>query len=306
MNRLACALIAGACLFTAAAVPLRAPAATVASPPAASESFDSGMLHVDKYGTGAKSIVFIPGLASGTWTWTEQIYHFSPKYTVYAVTLPGFDGRPINREPDLFAAFARDFFAMLDAHKIEKPIVVGHSLGGTLAILLAEQHSDRLSGIVAVDGLPVFPAAAQMTPEQRNAMGTSAAATLSGMTHDQLIAYETKYMAAIGTTNAALATSLAQRTARSDPDAIAAWAKQDVETDLRADLPKVTVPFVEIMPYASPSSYTQADTLHFYEMLVNGAPRVTVVPIEPARHFAMLDQPQQFDADLTQFLSTVP
>ena len=305
MHRLACALIACACLFTAVSRPSYASAATIAQAPPPAESFDSGMLHVDKYGTGAKSIVFIPGLASGTWSWSEQIAHFSPAYTVYAITLPGFDGLPKSSESDLFAAFSRDFIAMLDARKIERPVVVGHSLGGTLAILVAEEHPDRLAGIVAVDGLPVFPAAAQLTPEQRKAMGASAVANLSGMTHEQLLAYQTKYMAAIGTTNSSLATSLAQLTAKSDPTAIAAWVRQDVETDLRGDLGKITIPFVEIMPYAAPSPYSQTDTLHFYQMLVTGAPHATVVPIAPARHFVMLDQPQQFDDELTQFLSTV-
>ena len=302
MNSAFRALLAAACLFSAVATTINASAAEIASQPQAAESFDSGMLHVDRYGTGAKTLIFIPGLASGTWTWYEQIAHFSPDYTVYALTLPGFDGRTASTEPNLFAAFSRDLLALLDSRHIVKPVLVGHSLGGTLSIFVAERHPEKLGGIVAVDGLPVFPTAAQSSPDQRKAMAASAAAGISSMTHDQLLAYQTNYMRTIGTTDAKFAPALAQLTAKSDPKAVAAWAREDLENDLRSGLGTITIPFMEIAPWASPSPYSQADTIGFYKMLVAGAPTVEVVPLSPARHFVMLDQPAQFDAALTRFL----
>ncbi|MEO9170045.1 MAG: alpha/beta hydrolase [Candidatus Baltobacteraceae bacterium] len=299
-------LLVAACLLNAVAMPLQAAAASALAPqPSAEESFDSGMLHVDRYGSGTKTLIFIPGLASGTWTWYEQIAHFSPDYTVYAITLPGFDGRAASTEPDLFAAFSRDFFAMLDSRHIDKPVVVGHSLGGTLAISLAEQHPEKLGAIVAVDGLPVFPTVAQSTPEQRQAAAAGMAAGIAGVTHAQMLAYQKQFMSTIGTVDTSFAPALANLTAKSDPKAVAAWVKEDVSTDLRADLSKITIPFMEVMPYASPSPYSQADTLSFYQMLVTGAPHVEVVTVSPARHYAMLDQPEKFDAALTQFLAKV-
>ena len=41
--------------------------------------------------------------------------------------------------------------------KIGKPVLVGHSLGGTLSLAFAAEHSELIAGVVAVDGLPVFP-----------------------------------------------------------------------------------------------------------------------------------------------------
>jgi pimeloyl-ACP methyl ester carboxylesterase len=126
------------------------------------DSFNAGTLHVDTYGHGPKNIVLIPGLASGPWAWFGTIDYLTAgdgvdKYTIYALTLPGFDGLPATKKTPLFDTFSSDFWALLDAKKIAKPVVIGHSLGGTLAISLAEQHPERLAGIVAVDGLPVFP-----------------------------------------------------------------------------------------------------------------------------------------------------
>src|SRR5262245_30886258 len=78
------------------------------------ESFDAGMLHVQKFGAGGRNVILIPGLSSGPWVWRDTIAKLSPTCTIYAITLPGFDGRPASQEKSLFAAFKRDFAAMLD------------------------------------------------------------------------------------------------------------------------------------------------------------------------------------------------
>ncbi len=91
-------------------------------------------------------MILIPGLASGPWSWYGTIAHFQPQYTIYSLTLPGFDGRPATTKTPLFDTFASDFTALLDQRKIDKPIVMGHSLGGTLAIMLGEQDAESAQG----------------------------------------------------------------------------------------------------------------------------------------------------------------
>ncbi|MBV8490281.1 MAG: alpha/beta fold hydrolase, partial [Candidatus Eremiobacteraeota bacterium] len=141
-------------------------------------TFDVGTLHVDEFGHGAQTLILIPGLGSGSWAWDGTIARFSSHYTIYVLTLPGFDGRAATKESPLFAAFAGDFWKLLADRKIDKPLVIGHSLGGTLAFLLAEEHPERLRAIVAVDGLPIFPAVANATADQRLAAADKMAATL--------------------------------------------------------------------------------------------------------------------------------
>jgi pimeloyl-ACP methyl ester carboxylesterase len=266
--------------------------------PKPQSSFDSGMLHVDVYGSGAQSIVFIPGLACGPWSWSEQIAYFSKTYTVYALTLPGFDGRPFGMpSDDLFAAFSTDFWTMLGAKDIVRPIVIGHSLGGTLAIDLAEEHPERLRAVVALDGLPVFPA----TDAQRATMAKRTDA-IASQTHDQFEAYEVRFMQ-MSTIDPAMAQPLAEESSASDPRAVAAWAKADLTADLRPELKNATLPLLELMPYVQPSLYTQEQSLGFYQSLLAGAPNVRVVAIPGARHFAMIDQPSEVDAATTEFLA---
>jgi pimeloyl-ACP methyl ester carboxylesterase len=300
--------IAGlALLFAARAAAAAGPFAPPAAPAA---SFDAGTLHIDKYGTGKQPLVLIPGLASGPWTWYGTIARFAPDYSVYVVSLPGFDGRAATDKKPLFAQFATDFWAMLAANKMERPVVVGHSLGGTLAIALAEEHPERLSGIVALDGLPVFPTLASATAKQREAAAADVAHRFASLSPDKELESEKRFMSTIGTNKPEVVEAAAKLAARSDPRAIAAWLQEDFANDLRPNLAKINIPFLEIIPYNAPDAkppmaYTKEQTLAFYRSLVAGAPKVTVVAIEPSRHFVMLDQPEEFYKSLRQFLSSI-
>jgi pimeloyl-ACP methyl ester carboxylesterase len=305
-NRLAGAFVAA--IFSVA--PLAAHAAALAPDPQRAESFDVGMLHVDRYGSG-DPIVLVPGLASGAWVWNALIPHLAAKHSVYAVTIAGFAGRPAAGVAS-FAAFDNDLTALLDQRHLVKPVLVGHSIGGTLAIGYAETHPDRIRAIVAADGLPIFPGMQQLTQQQREATGAQMAATVKVQTHDQLLAFEKGYMASVGVNDAALADQLATLSAQSDPPSIAAWLQADLAADLRPNLAKITVPVLEIAPYspaegnpAAPIRFTEPEKAAYYRTLLAGVAKLDVVTIAGARHFVMLDQPERFQKALDDFLARV-
>lgn len=300
------AAIAALALLLAAPVP--AAAASVPGLPAADAQFDAGSLHVLRFGRG-DPVVLLPGVTTGPWEWAGVIRHLAPSHTVYAVALPGFDGRP-PATPPLFERVPRDFWAMLDAQKIARPVVIGHSLGGTLAILLGEQHPEKLRAVVALDGLPIFPGMERITAEQRATVAQQQTAVIRSVTHDQFLAYEKQYMrSAGGVIDADLSDQIAALEANSDPAATAQWLGEDLASDTRAGLAKITVPLLEIVPYNapdlvnSPAQYTEDQKVAYYRTLLSGAPKLQVVSISPARHFAMFDQPDKLDAILDAFLA---
>lgn len=304
MRYLNIALQAAALGFLVAASAQLAQAGELAAAPTPAESFTSGTLHVDRYGSGAQSVILIPGLNCGPWVWYGTIAHLEPSYTVYAITLPGFDGQPSTDKRPLFETVSNDFWKLLDDRHITSPVVVGHSLGGTLAIYLAEQHPERLKSIVALDGLPVFPTTVTMTPEQRSASAQKVAALYAALSPEQLLAGSIAYMRS-ATMDPALVQPAAALEAKSDPKATAAWVEEDMSNDWRPELAKISIPMLEVMPYEpSPKNpYTQGQTLSFYQMILAGAPNAKVVAIAPSRHFAMLDQPERFYALLDAFLT---
>jgi pimeloyl-ACP methyl ester carboxylesterase len=278
--------------------------------PSPLQSYDVGTLHVDRFGKGEHALVLIPGLAGGPWVWSGIIARLSPNYSLYVVTLPGFDGRATVKEESLFAAFRRDFWEMLKTRRIEGPVVLGHSLGGTLAIALGEEHPERLSGIITADGMPLYTCFADMTAAQRKTAAKKLAGTLETLTKDSLLTSMKRYMRRFGANKPEMIEPAARLMARSDPQAMAAWVQEYTTVDLRPNLGKLTAPLLVIVPYdlseAKQSGLTTAkDKVDFYTEFLAGTPQVKVASITPSLHFMMLDQPEAFEKTVSEFLSSV-
>jgi pimeloyl-ACP methyl ester carboxylesterase len=281
----------------ALAFSLLAPAFSTAEP------FASGDLLVDRRGNGP-AVVLIPGLASGPWVWREVAPRLAKWHTVYLLTLPGFDGHAAKPGATL-ESLQQDLLALFEKEKLRKPVLVGHSLGGTLSLAFAASHSAKIAGVVSVDGLPVFPGTESMT--ERRTLADSTRAQFGAQTAEQFAAGQLMYMRTIGTLGEALAQELAPLAARSDVAATAEFAAQLMALDLRPSLPGITVPVTVISPFNAPDfariGIDEAGKTGYYRMLLNGVGKLDVVSISPARHFVMFDQPEKFGLALDQALA---
>ncbi|MDN5864885.1 MAG: alpha/beta hydrolase, partial [Gammaproteobacteria bacterium] len=246
------------------------------------------------------------------------IRHLRGDHVVYALTLAGFDGLPAPKEETgLLDQAAASLLKLIEDRNIDHPVLVGHSIGGTLAIRFAGEHNDLLSGVVAVDGLPVFPGAQDLTPEQRKARAKIFKARMAAMTPAQFKAQQSMYMKRVGVIDPAMAKCYARLTGKSGPVATGEYAANDYASDYRPGLKNITVPLLEIAPYYAPDARqtaartgspvrTAQDKADFYASLLANDPQAEVVTISPARHFVMLDQPQKFLHVLDNFLSRLP
>lgn len=274
--------------------------------PSARNQFEAGALHVETLGNKGSAVILIPGLACGTWAWRDTAPRLARDHVVYLLTLPGFDGRAPRAGATLDSLQA-DLLAFIETRKLDHPVLVGHSLGGTLSLAFAAAHSDRIAGVVAVDGLPVFPGT-ESAPD-RKAIADGTRAQFGAQTREQFEAGQQMYMRNIGVLAEPLATDLAALAARSDIGATADFAAQLMATDLRPKLAAITVPVVEISPFNAPDfahmGIDEAGKTGYYRMLLNGVAKLDVVSISPARHFVMFDQPEKFAAALDQALASM-
>jgi pimeloyl-ACP methyl ester carboxylesterase len=265
-----------------------------------------GALKVEKLGTKGPGVILIPGLASGAWVWRDTTPRIAKDHRVYLLTLPGFDGRAPQPGVTL-ETLASDLAALIEKENLDRPVLVGHSLGGTLALAFAAEHSALISGVIAIDGLPVFPGTENAPDRKVLADGTRA--QFSGQTREQFIGGQQWYMRTIGAISEPLALELAGLTARSDPGATGDFAAQIMAADLRPKLAAIRVPVVEISPFNEPDfariGVDEARKTEYYRLLLRGVERLEVVSIAPARHFVMFDQPEKFAAALDQALATM-
>lgn len=286
-------------------------AAPVASASTPAEKFDVGPMLVERHGTHGSPMIFIPGLSSGPYVWDDAVREFGNDHVLYLVTLPGFDGRPA-AGGDLVAGVNRWIGELIATRKLVRPVLVGHSLGATFSIAYAEKHADQIGGVVAIDGLPVMPGTENMAPEQRPAMAANIKQRMAGITPAAFAEQQKAYMhSAFGVTDPATADMLAARSARSDPAAVTDFMAQVLELDLRRALPDIRVPVLLIAPFhdadmkAAGMSMTAAAKGDYYKTLMAGTPKLTVVPVAPARHFAMLDQPKQVNDAIRAYLNAL-
>lgn len=302
LNAIATVAGALAAIGLCAALPF---AARVSVPPRATpvaEAFDVGMMHVERFGTrGRQSVIFIPALFCGSWQWNREIDSLASRYDVYAVTLPGFDGRPFaaagdTTPPNLMQHAADDLSRLIRERRLAHPIVVGHSLGGTLAVLFGATHADEPGAIIAVEG--GYPVASTAAERARRVEASAAPydsatpSTLAGVLRARMLRYVI--------TSPADVDSVAKYASRSDPAAIAAWLRAALSLDLTPRLPAITAPLLEIVPFDSTIDPYQgfasrAAKAEAYTSWLSHAPHGSLRMVAPSRHFVMFDQPAQFD-----------
>jgi pimeloyl-ACP methyl ester carboxylesterase len=281
-----------------------------AEPPAITSMV--GTLKVERHGDHGRPVILIPGLEGGPWVWERTIGALQKDHVVYAVTLAGFDGMPAPAGGgNLLVRADTSLKQLIEQRKIDKPVLVGHSLGGTLALRFAGEHPQMISGVVAVDGLPIFPGMERMGAEQRKAMAARIQQQMAALSPEQFAAQSLGYMQKIGVIDPQLAARYAPMNARSDIKASAQYMAEDMVADYRPGLKNANVPILEISPYNAPDfsqppkAMSEAQKTAYYEGLLAQAPQAKVVSISPSRHFVMLDQPQKFQRALDGFLTSL-
>ena len=118
-------------------------------------------LHQVRAGQGTPSIVFVHGLGSSSATWTECMTLLQERFLVVAVDLLGHGASPVPDDP---AEYTRDralddldeLLAALEAETGSRAVIVGHSLGGYLALAHAATRPGAALGIVVLNTGPGF------------------------------------------------------------------------------------------------------------------------------------------------------
>jgi pimeloyl-ACP methyl ester carboxylesterase len=136
--------------------------------------------HVTVEGSG-QPIILIPGLSSHGSVWNETVAKYKDNYQTYVVTLPGFAGvKPMDLSSGFLVPIKEELLNYIEDNNLNKPIVIGHSLGGFMAMLMAIDKPDGFDKIVLVDSAPFFSAL-------QNPMATvETAKAMADMTRNQM------------------------------------------------------------------------------------------------------------------------
>jgi pimeloyl-ACP methyl ester carboxylesterase len=103
------------------------------------------------YGSGEPTLVFIHGWSCDSNYWREQVPVFKQRYSVVTVDLAGHGGTDGNRSEWTIGHFGQDVATAMSAVPGDQLILVGHSMGGPVAIEAARKLGKRVLGIIGVE-----------------------------------------------------------------------------------------------------------------------------------------------------------
>jgi pimeloyl-ACP methyl ester carboxylesterase len=303
---------AAACALLLA--PLALPAAVQAAPAApvasqAVQTIDRGRFTVEVTGAGP-DVILIPGLNSSRAVYDQITPRLAAHYRVHRVQIAGFAGLPAgpNAEGPVVQPFVDGLAAYIREQHLDKPAVIGHSMGGFSGLLLAQQHPDLVGRVMIVDAAPFIGALGNpsATVESSRAAADQFKAAILGWTDAQFAAAQPRNAAFFMKTEAARA-QLVDWAIHTDRRVMAQATWDIMTTDARPGLAAMTTPVTVLYAYDTTMSTPGREVTpqmvdQMYGGLYAPLPGVKLVRVDGSYHFIMTDQPERFATEVEGFL----
>ena len=246
-------------------------------------------IHVQVSGSGAP-ILLIPGFTVPGDSWEATVNQLEENYECHVLTLAGFGGKSPIEFPWLPKVNA-SIENYIQENQLNDLIVIGHSLGGTIATWLASRENSQIAKLILVDALPA--AGAMMIPNF----------------DPENLAYESPYNNQLLSMTDADFEKMAQGMAQGmslHPEAqekIKDWILLSdrktyvygytdyLKLDMREDLKNISIPVTII---AADKPYGKEMVTQTYKNQYANLAQYDLIIAENAAHFVMFDQPEWF------------
>jgi len=263
---------------------------------AGSQAFTQSAVRIAKSGKGTP-VILLPGFITPGSMWDETIKNLKGSYESYQVSYAGFNGIDPIPMP-WYDAIKKELVVYIKSNKLTNLILIGHSMGGNLAVDLAAELGDSVDRVIIVDALACM----------REVM-------MPGVPADAL-QYESPYnKQMLEATNEAFlktATMMAQgmTTVAEKQEQIKSWILEAdrktfvygytdlLKLDLRPALASIKVP-VLILGAPFP---TKEVVVPNYEKQYANLTNKTLVIAPAGRHYIMFDQPEWLYNQINSFL----
>ena len=281
-------------LTTVAASAVMSSASAAASHPA---------FNVEVHGSG-QPIILIPGLASPGAVWDDSVKHFCGQRQCHVLSLAGFAGVPAVQGP-FIANVEQQLSDYITANKLEKPIVMGHSLGAFIGLKLAADHPDQVSRLVVVDTLPAIGARAQpdISPQQLKEMAEGLRQQMLKQSREDATA-RMKFNIDSMVTSPTTAEQLLAWGMKSDRATVAEAMYEMTADDMRNGVGRIKAPTLVLGSWIAYKQYGPREMFEgVYRSQFAKLPNVTFALSDTAKHFIMYDDPAWMYANVDKFLN---
>lgn len=253
-----------------------------------------------------RPLVLIPGLASSGDVWQGTVARLCAPQAArqcHVLTLAGFAGvAPI--EGDLLAQAEQQLADYIGANKLGQPVIIGHSLGGFLALKMAIDHPARTGRLVIIDSLPALGATQlpSITPEQLQAMSQQMQSAMRAQDASSASASQRRTVTSMVSAPADVERIIGWGQ-RSDRETVIRAMGTLMASDLRQDVAKVQSPTLVLGTWIAYKDYAPRAAIEAtFQQQYAQLPGVQIALADTARHFIMYDQPDWMHARIEQFL----
>jgi pimeloyl-ACP methyl ester carboxylesterase len=286
-------------LFTLAVALLAATSPAIATEPT--------RFSVTVVGNGP-DVILIPGLASSVDVWNATRDQLKSKYRLHLIQVGGFAGAPALASVDqgVVAPLVEELDAYIKDKKLKKPAIIGHSLGGASAMMLAARHPADVGRILVVDSLPFYSLIfnPSVTVEQARPFAVNFRETILKQPQSEFEGGQAKAVTRLIKTEPYRPVASGW-SIKSDRVTMAAAVYELMTTDLRGEIGAIVAPMTILYAYDTAMG-PQANLDTLWAGAYSNAPKAKLTRVDDSLHFIMIDQPARFAQEVSAFLGEKP
>lgn len=249
-------------------------------------------------------IILIPGYSCSGAVWNETVAHLKDKYQLHVLTLAGFaTAKPIQDE-EILATVKTQIIQYVKDQKMEKPIIIGHSLGAFMALWLESSEPDLFGKAICVDGVPFLSAignpsateaSVKSNPQYNKAATIKSFESLPNENYIENMTAAMLYQVA----DPVRAKQIATWSFESDRKTLGSTLVEMASTDLRNAIAKIKAPVLVLTSIFGTKEVSEKEYNAQYALLPN-----KTIKVADSKHFIMYDVPEWFYQQLDEFLNT--
>lgn len=273
--------------------------------PVPAQRFESDRISVTTRGTGP-DVILIGGLSAHREVWNDVAETLDDRYRLHLVQVNGFGGLAAgaNAEGPVVAPSAEEIARYITTMRLERPAVIGHSLGGSIGLMLAARHPDLAGRVMVVDMTPNLGAAfagPNPTPEAVRASADQFRAQMLSQPLDSPDSVLQQSFAGM-TRSDAKRPILQRHLSASDRHVVANAMHELLVTDLRPELTRITVPVTVLYVVPTNVQMTPAQFDEVMRASYSNLRGVRLIRIDDSNHFIFFDQPARFVTEVDAFM----